>query len=261
MNDSVIDADRTKTAARTAIKRLYQRQHILPSAHQKDFRCSHLDDCSGSRSELCTGNWPYIGAHYGEARVSGRRLRILFIAMERGGKSSYESFSQTQRGFRIYAEGLKNPHMGGTAQIMKFLVDNNKQSQLHTRQFALTNAVKCVEATGSQQSSSTATMISKCSEHLTEEIKCLKPHLVITQGCHPSQTIVELFHPKCVKRFRGQAGKAEVRLGEHLGYHFVILTTPHPAHKPGWAWKNGPLPKFLQNAVNCAIVEVKRHQR
>ena len=99
MNENVIDADRTKTAARTAIKKLYQSQCIVPSAHQKDFRCSHLDDCSDSRSELCTGNWPYIGAHYGEARVSGRRLRILFIAMERGGKSSYEFLARLSVAF------------------------------------------------------------------------------------------------------------------------------------------------------------------
>lgn len=265
MNEDVIKADRMRTAERTAIKALYRTQGIRPSRRMKDFGCPNLEKyCSSSqqgrnsRVRFCTGTWMYIGANYGNAQVAGRSIGVLFVAMERGGtfRPESEEFADTQRNFRNAAESRWNPHMGGTSQLMECLV-GCEDRQLYSQQFALTNAVKCVQATNSQKSSSTATMVSKCSEHLRKEIECLKPHLVITQGDHPRQTVLELFDPKHVQNFSGQAGEAEVMLAEN----FVILTTPHPARKPGWRWKKGPLPEFLRNAVNCAIAEVKRRRR
>jgi uracil-DNA glycosylase len=178
--------------------------------------------------------------------------------MERGGKFRPESekFADTQRNFRNAAELRWNPHMGGTSQLVECLVECSDR-QLYSTQFALTNAVKCVHATNSQKSSSTGTMIGRCSGHLMAEIERLNPHLVITQGDHPRETVLGLFDWKPVKKFTGQAGEAEVMLTDD----FVILTTPHPARKAGWRWSGGPLPKFLQNAVHCAIAELKRDRQ
>jgi len=179
--------------------------------------------------------------------------------MERGGTFRPESekeFADTQTNFRSNTELRWNPHMGGTSQLMECLVQS-KDRRLFSQQFALTNAVKCVQATNSQNCSSTPAMISECSKHLRNEIKSLKPHLVITQGEHPRRTVLDLFGAKHIRNFPGQAGesgRAEVMVVDR----FVILTTPHPARKAGWKWKNGLLPEFLQSAVSCAIAEVKK---
>ena len=268
MDENVTKADRMRTTERTDIKKLYREQGIEPSRFRKNFRCPNLKACSSSqqgrdsRVRFCTGTWPYIGADYGNAQVAGCSIGVLFVAMERGGGGKFhpdsEKFAVTQSKFRDNAEKRYNPHMGGTAQLMEYLV-GCKDEKLFSQQFALTNAVKCVEATGNQRSSSTRMMKSRCSEHLREEIECLKPHLVITQGVHPRETVLELFHSTLVKEFPGQAGAAKVMKAEvMLADHFVILTTPHAAHKPGWKWKNGELPESLQKAVNCAIAEVKK---
>ncbi len=66
-----------KTAKRTAIQKLHRELGIEPSRYKKDFRCPHVEKCSRSRRardrhvKFCTGTWPYIGARYGKAKVSG----------------------------------------------------------------------------------------------------------------------------------------------------------------------------------------------
>jgi uracil-DNA glycosylase len=93
-------------------------------------------------------------------------------------------------------------------------------------------------------------MFKRCSDHLSEEIRVLRPHLVITQGIKPGKTVLDLEGPSKPQLIRpfGKAGKARVLRGSK----FIILITPHPAHQPGWKTKNGSLPRFLQNAVKCA---------
>ena len=117
--------------------------------------------------------------------------------MEQGGgfKPGEElTFAHTQMKFREGAEQRWNPHMGGTSQLMESLV-NQKEAQSCPYQFALTNAVKCVAATGNQRSESTPIMKGNCAEHLRYEIECLRPHLVITQGDPPKETLFKMFQP------------------------------------------------------------------
>lgn len=257
MSDAT-NADKVETAQRVAISKVYDRQGITPAARNDDFRCPHLEKCKSSvrvnsqQLKFRTGTWPYVGLDYGKALVRGHPTKILFVAMERWGED--RDFAQTQTDFRKAAEERSNPHMGGTAEIMESLVDD-KVRESYSLQFALTNAVKCVEVTGRARSRSTATMIDKCAEHLRVEIDILAPDLIITQGEHPKSTILNLFPLRpAPPPFSGDAGKAEIFLGEH----FVVLTTPHPAHKKGWRWKLGPLPRFLQEAVNCTAAELLR---
>jgi uracil-DNA glycosylase len=154
--------------------------------------------------------------------------------------------------FREGAEQRWNPHMGGASQPMECLVDS-EEAQSCPHQFALTNAVKCVAATGSQRSESTPVMKGNCAEHLRSEIDCLRPHLVMTQGNPPKITLFKMFHPlRHLAEFSGPAGTAQIA----TAHQFVILTTPHPARKSGWRWKRGPLPEFLQQAVKRAAEEV-----
>jgi uracil-DNA glycosylase len=254
-------SDQMKTAQRTAVQKLYRKLSIEPSSSRLFCRPEKKCQCLAQGRSYWTGTWPYIGANYGKAKVSRLSIRILFVAMERGAKKAPEKkFTETQKVFRECTESPQNPHMGGTSQLMGCLLEGEGR-QSYSRKFALTNAVKCVRRTGNQNSSSTATMISECGEHLREEIMDLRPHLVITQGVHPGKTVVKLFKADSLETFpnkrRGKRmrGEAEVLLANQAGRRFVILTTPHPAHMPGWKWsrewKEG-LPKFLQNALTCA---------
>lgn len=248
----ICNQDRMKTTRRTAIQKVYRKQGIEPSS-RKYFGCPEdscpKNKCLARDRKYWTGTWPYIGAHYGEAKVLGRSIRVLFVAMDRGGKKPPErEFADTQKVFRERTVEPQNPHMGGTSQLMGCLVESEDR-ELYSGQFALTNAVKCVKATGRMSCGATQKMFDKCSEHLSEEIRVLRPHLVITQGVKPGETILDLeepFEPRLIRSFG--KGKAKVLRGSS----FIILTTPHPAFKPRWKTKNGPLPKFLQNAVRCA---------
>src|SRR5256885_6570474 len=89
MNDPS-NSDRTETADRMDIIDLYAARGIVPCPHGGEFRCPHAESCSMMARrhgrEFHTGTWPYVGADYGKARVSGYLIRVLFVAMERGGK-------------------------------------------------------------------------------------------------------------------------------------------------------------------------------
>src|SRR5579872_6658309 len=113
--------------------------------------CPHYKKCSESNkarisTELIKGTWPYIGVGYGRARVSGHEIKLLFVAMERGGQfcpQKEPNFKETQRVFEDGISQPTNPHLGGTAQLIRHLVDEKSPASCAV-QLALTNAVKCV---------------------------------------------------------------------------------------------------------------------
>jgi hypothetical protein len=120
-----MDVDTIETSDRVAIQALYKRLAIAPTISSTEFGCTHLDNCSRRCREggrrFHTGTWPYVGAHYGSATVDGYIARILFVAMERGGRhdpAEELAFADTQWAFRTSMEERKNPHMGGVAEII-----------------------------------------------------------------------------------------------------------------------------------------------
>ncbi len=250
------DIDRMETLDRLAIQKLYGARGIVPFPPSSEFCPGCLSECNRlarlRNVPFNTGTWPYIGAEYGKARVGGRNIKVLFVAMERGGTfqpAKEPTFAHTQMMFHERAITRGNAHMGGTSQIVEHLV-GHKQAEKYSHQFALTNAVKCVKATGRQKSTSTGVMKKKCSEHLWEELQTLQPDLVITQGIHPRKRLLDLYSSLTLAwPFPDFGCQAEVFVE---GAPFILLTTPHPANKPWWPWKNGPLPVFLQKAVECA---------
>lgn len=256
----LLEGDHRDTEFRRKIQQFYAENGLEPTELGESFGCKFLSDCAISCPEegLClhTGTWPYIGSEYGEATIYGSRARILFIAMERGGRfnpSNEPTFSHTQNAFREGAETRHNPHMGGTSQLIEALIDENNRRRCSSV-FALTNAVKCVWNTENQNSCSTSAMKSKCAEYLLGEIEALHPHLIITQGDHPATTLRRLYPSlTALGEFSGAAGSATVMSGEN----FILMTTPHPARKKGWRWKKGPLPDFLIDAASGAREAVK----
>ena len=251
----MISDDRQMTANRKKLKALYSKEGIIPSK-RRSFSCSDLQSCrSAAPGKLITGTWAYIGTSYGRALVNGRRTRILFVAMDRGGHEGDPlDLASTQSDFRNGAEKPGNAHMGGVHLLLRELVDD-KDSETFARQFALTNAVKCRRASGTMRATCHEVMVANCSAHLREEIGALQPMVIITQGGHPGSTV------KQFEDFAGQEAIAtfthnDKNLSEAKIFHskrngFILLTTPHPTRLKGLKWAHNPrkLPQFLIDAV------------
>lgn len=192
------------------------------------------------------------------ARVSGLAAKILFVAMDRGGYggADEELFADAQSAFRRAFELPQNPHMGGAALILKHLIDE-RDTRKFSGQCALTNAVKCVQPTCSMSTNATPEMIGNCAAHLRAEIQELQPDIVITQGGHPTRTVIETIAGlREVGQFAGdRKGQATVLSSSSV----VVLTTPHPARQDGLKWSRGILSQFFLDAIDVARAELTRY--
>jgi hypothetical protein len=166
------------------------------------------------------------------------------------GEAHLWSFADAQREFRQAGETRRNPHMGGVALIMRHLVDDSDPRRIAS-QFALTNAVKCVEHTGTMSTKPSQLMIFECSHHLMAEIEVLKPDVIITQGSHPASTVSRLLGPAKTITFMDRGRATTVSRANNI----ILVTTPHPARQPGLKWSQGTLPDFF-----VAAVERARHE-
>lgn len=245
-----MDIDSKNTPYRTSIKRLFSSLGIIPT-RKKDFKCRYYKQCSKPKR---TGDWGYVGVDYGSAKISGKKAKILFVAMDRGGHakgySKKQLFEDAQGGWHGATEKPGNAHMGGVHLIVKELVkENTKDPSIFANQLALTNSVKCGKYTKKMRSTSTEVMTVNCSNHLLKEINCLKPDLIITQGNFPKWRVRDrlgLSETSPTYQFKSREGRvAEIYRLEHR----LVLTTPHPARLKGMKWKEGKLPPFLYKAI------------
>ena len=143
--------------------------------------------------------------------------------------------------------------------MLRFLLDGNDSTR--SRQFALTNALKCVGHTGRARTKPSQTMVESCRRHVFAEIGRLAPQMIIAQGEHPGSSVKRIFPSLSrvgdVHHEKGK-GYAEV-LGDA---DRVVVTTPHPASRHlDLKWKQGPLPQFLIEALGVAKREALSLQR
>ena len=251
--------DRLSTPYRIAVIRLFNDRGIVPAT--EGFRCDYLSECKQGaikhNRNFITGSWVYVGSEYGSADFEGHPTRILFVGIDRGGDEhpDSEEFKDTQSAFRGAAKAPTNPHMGGVSLIMARLT-NEPDYSVVSHQFSLTNAVMCVEQTGSKTTERTPAMKRNCSQHLKTVIECLEPQLIITQGVDPAWAIMNEFKSQLIRiqNFGVDKGHSELWATED----FVVLNTPHPARCKGFRWnaKNPALPVYLSNAVKKARGEV-----
>ena len=241
------ERDSRDTASRASIRALYAERGIVPT--RRNFACQSLRLCSdGAKLDLHTGNWAFVRCDYGKALVDGLPARIMFVAMDRGGYGGAddEGFPDTQSAFRRAIQLPRNPHMGGVALILKHLVDEREPRKL-SGLCALTNAVKCVQHTGSMSTNATSTMIRECGSHLRAELRALEPDLIVTQGGHPADTVREsLAGLRLVQEF---AGEKRGRAALYENSRVAVLVTPHPARQAGLKWARAELPHFLLDAI------------
>jgi hypothetical protein len=255
MSDPLIErVDSLETPDRSAIRKVYDERRITPTIARKDFRCKHRDDCCPEPPEYCYGIWPYVGSEYGGATIMGQRARILFVAMEQGGRKEKDMrcFEQQQQDFRTGALSPRNhTHMWGVSTVMEALGDE-KAPEHYSLQFALTNAVKCTKKSKLSNSSlaGTTTMRKNCSSHLAKEIVVLKPHVLVVQGGHPRQTVYRLL--KLQGSIHGPFetyGHWEVYGAVYRNHEFVVLGTYHGASRGRQRWPPR-LPPLWKSAVD-----------
>jgi hypothetical protein len=243
-----IPDDKQQTKMRKAIEALYSRRGIVPTP-EKDFKCGCLQSCKATAElPLITGSWPYIGSAYGKARIGEREVRILFVAMDTGGEEADMKFEDAQCGFRCLAEKPRKPHMGSVHMLLRELVDD-KDPCVFSRQFALTNAVKCRPDTKNMRAVRCGRMITNCAGHLEQEIETLQPMLIVTQGDHPFRTVKRLSRfaaEEALATFKGEPrGIAEVFCSKD---RVILFRTPHSRVK-GLRWKQPQIPAFLAKAA------------
>ena len=249
MNWDNIDAGMTPW--RTRVKNLQTQLGI--GASKGCFDCEHSDSCyeslshKFSRDDIVWGDWTYVGRQYGEALIGGKKAKILFVSMDRGGgdKSKKEEFEETQNSFRASAYCRYNPHMGGVDVELKHLLDETTSREDRCQQFALTNSVRCRPITGKQKSESTSVMKQNCKFHTQAIIQELEPDIIIAQGRNqdpkietPCQIICTLFNPDIKKKYYCK-GRSPVEIGR--GEEILFLLTAHPAYysRQGAKWDKG----------------------
>jgi len=150
--------------------------------------------------------------------------------------------------------------MRGVHLIMKRIAANERDDEARARQFALTNAVKCVTETDNKKSTATGKMQKNCKNHLGEEISVLKPDLIVTQGGYPAWatgTLLTPLTPVPEGKFCGEPrGRAQPKALVWISASTVLLTTPHPARLKGFSWERRQLPDFFQKAIDKACDEL-----
>ena len=259
MDWQTIDSD--MTTWRTKVKDLQTNLGIGPS--EGCFHCEYFEGCNGCKKSLppelrdilVCGDWAYVGRQYGEALIGGKRAKVLFIAMDRGGRGDpnnkvLEKFEDTQWEFRDSAYDPKNSHMRGVDVSLKYLLDNETSREDRCQQFALTNSVRCRPITGKAESKATNIMKQNCSSHTKAIIQELEPDIIIAQGRgNPCNSMHRLFAPEIVERYSGYRTSAEIGQGKDC----LFLLTAHPAYysRKGFKWKN-KLPEGLGEAFERA---------
>lgn len=143
-----------------------------------DFQCKHLEICKKTAEPrpLCTGASAHIGSQYGDP------YRIVVVSLDRGHTSFDDSVeSRSDLIENIWGSKL-NRHMKGTEILLKALLENSFgiEENLFSH-YAMTNSAKCCGADGDRTSVSDA-LYKNCAAFSFEEVRLLKPELLITQG-------------------------------------------------------------------------------
>ncbi len=244
--------DDEMTPWRTKVKNLQTQLGI--GASKGCFDCDHFTSCHKSicNKPILKGDWTYVGHQYGEALVGGKKAKILFVSLDRGGQGDgYEKFKATQKGFRTAAYKRENSHMGGVDVELEYLLDKTTSRKDRCQQFALTNSVRCRRKSGSMKYEATPIMEQNCESHTKAIIQELEPDIIIAQGReNPCNSMRRLFNPEIVERYRGYGTSAEIGQSKDC----LFLLTAHPAFysRKDFNWKNGYLPEGLKEAFERA---------
>ena len=166
----MIQRDKSNAAAIGELHAFYASNKLLVD----HFDCRHSDAChQDAQCELKRGAEAHVGTLYGE------RLRVVVISLDTGGSCSNMD-NRRQRIEIDLTPQTTNPHMKGTMETLQAIYGADAENPDVRMLFAMTNAAKCSR----RESSSMVPwrLYNRCREYVKEELECLSPELIVTQG-------------------------------------------------------------------------------
>ena len=141
------------------------------------FHCQHDNACAdAAKCTLSRGAEAHVGTRY------GKDLRVAVVSLDTGGTSH----SMDRR--RSEVEGLhpdrpRNAHMRGTRKLLQAIYGSEPKSDSGNlyELYAMTNAAKCSRG-GPGSNKVPEKLYQNCSHYVTEELACLAPQMIVTQG-------------------------------------------------------------------------------
>jgi len=142
------------------------------------FQCPHQHECDQAAAsiskELHHGAEAYVGEHYGSP------FRIVVVSLSiSDGTSRLEDRTSDADWLTNPGQPL-NPHMKGTLEILRAILEPDISDRQVFRHFALTKSAKC-SLKGSADKPPPE-CFKNCAEFVIPELSILSPQLVISQG-------------------------------------------------------------------------------
>jgi len=215
--------------------------------------CSDFDKCSNLKNkDLCfwTGGVAHVGSKYDFA-IKGKVFRIVVTGIDYG-EEGLKSLEERRKSIEedCASDMQRNKHMKGTADVLKTIFeiekeDNNEfiEGNHVFEMFALVNYLKCSVTHKSNQvkkgkvssTASTNLMYRNCSFHYLEEIKILKPSIIIFQGTKAPKAFRDYIEKNKVGEIKEKRERIwEVKIKDLKFYTFNFY---HPSARGRYYWR------------------------
>ena len=230
------------------LREYYDEESIGVCFGSPEFNCLHLGACreaAGDR-ELVLGAEAHIGRRYGDP------FRIVVVSMDTGGGAGLkrgECLEERRKNVESVVKGKANPHMNGTVELLEHILDSDSDAENVLERYAMTNAAKCA-GKDDDKSRMPDPLYKNCLEYAKEELKILRPELVVTQGTlvrsvlgktasvdrNQLESLVQDIHYPSdlpVTTWVVAVGTEYLRWWNAGDERALVLQTPHPSARQG----------------------------
>lgn len=263
----MITSNPERTAERYARIVGYLRANVLSDGA---FVCASEQLCRAScrANHFYEGQLPHLGRHY-DLSINGTERRIVVVGQEYGSphpRVTVDERTASISGTARYPFGQRNPHMRGTASLLRLLLGREPGADLEGEAlpvgqdasvydgFALVNALMCSaineisESGFSSKGRASSHMFKNCSRHLRSILDILEPTVIVAQGS--SDVAWWLCHALGVER---RPGIQSILLN---GRPVDLYVFAHPSAGGGYGyWGSSPRTRYLQDVIAPAIRE------
>lgn len=264
----------TRTQERIERLSAFLGAHVLADGQ---FRCRHAAACRASRPGIpfYEGQLHHVGPHY-DLEIEGRPLRIVVLGQDYGhgearvGMARRSEMISRSASFQ-FADRGRNPHMKGTASILRLLLGREPGrdragellalgQQTHVFDaFALVNFLMCSAIrpdgkdrshfdetfVGAGKSDASPLMRRNCAEYLRPVLEILEPTVLIVQA----KGVREWAAKSLGLPVKGEVFE-RIRIG---GSAVDVLTFVHPSAQGAGYWGRAPDSRYILEVVGPVI--------
>src|SRR5665213_1009431 len=160
------------------------------------FRCRHQGACSAQSPRFITAQETYVGPDYED----GHLPRLLFMSLDSGSLDS-DPASRTMEAVRrrVLSDDVsrmpKGKHWYETHDLALTLLrqfDRSVRIDRVSRHFAHMNAAKCCQNKPGNEKADRV-LFDNCREYIGDEIRILRPDILVTQGLEARRAIEHHF--------------------------------------------------------------------